>query len=164
MIRIRPSALVFLPLATILQEAFKKGAHVYFAALRDPVALAALRLTLETAFIVVPILELYLLIGIGRQFAAMITIHEYTDLFLTIIIGLGVIFEMPILGFLGFPPFAVECYVMVASVELAISRLKTGLPRWQLVMVCVVLIALLTLLDCWIYWEMDRRTVISYRG
>jgi sec-independent protein translocase protein TatC len=29
----------------------------------------------------------------------MITIGEYTDLFLTIIIGLGVIFEMPILVF-----------------------------------------------------------------
>ncbi len=39
------------------------------------------------------------LIGIGRQFAAMITIHEYTDLFLTVILGLGIIFEMPILIF-----------------------------------------------------------------
>jgi sec-independent protein translocase protein TatC len=39
------------------------------------------------------------LIGIGRQFAAMITIHEYTDLFLTVILGLGLVFEMPILIF-----------------------------------------------------------------
>jgi len=39
------------------------------------------------------------LIGYGRQFQPMITIGEYTDLFLTIIIGLGVIFEMPILVF-----------------------------------------------------------------
>jgi len=39
------------------------------------------------------------LIGIGRQFSAMITIHEYTDLFLTVILGLGVVFEMPILIF-----------------------------------------------------------------
>ncbi len=39
------------------------------------------------------------LIGFGRQFAAMITIHEYTDLFLTVILGLGIIFEMPILIF-----------------------------------------------------------------
>src|SRR4029077_1630924 len=29
----------------------------------------------------------------------MITIHEYTDLFLTIIIGMGVIFELPLLVF-----------------------------------------------------------------
>lgn len=39
------------------------------------------------------------LIGFGKQFQPMITIGEYTDLFLTIIIGLGVIFEMPILVF-----------------------------------------------------------------
>jgi sec-independent protein translocase protein TatC len=39
------------------------------------------------------------LIGYGAQFQPMITIGEYTDLFLTIIIGLGVIFEMPILVF-----------------------------------------------------------------
>ena len=36
---------------------------------------------------------------VGRQFSAMITIHEYTDLFLTVILGLGVVFEMPILIF-----------------------------------------------------------------
>ncbi len=39
------------------------------------------------------------LIGYGRQFQPMITIGEYTDLFLTIIVGLGLIFEMPILVF-----------------------------------------------------------------
>ena len=39
------------------------------------------------------------LIGYGKQFQPMITIGEYTDLFLTIIIGLGVIFELPILVF-----------------------------------------------------------------
>src|SRR3984885_7507761 len=39
------------------------------------------------------------LIGYGRQFQPMITIHEYTDLFLTVILGLGVVFELPILVF-----------------------------------------------------------------
>ena len=39
------------------------------------------------------------LIGYGMQFQPMITIGEYTDLFLTIILGLGVIFELPILVF-----------------------------------------------------------------
>jgi sec-independent protein translocase protein TatC len=39
------------------------------------------------------------LIGYGKQFQPMITINEYTDLFLTIIAGLGVVFEMPILVF-----------------------------------------------------------------
>ena len=39
------------------------------------------------------------LIGYGKQFQPMITISEYTDLFLTIIIGMGAIFELPILVF-----------------------------------------------------------------
>jgi sec-independent protein translocase protein TatC len=39
------------------------------------------------------------LIGYGAQFQPMITIGEYTDLFLTIIVGLGIVFEMPILVF-----------------------------------------------------------------
>jgi sec-independent protein translocase protein TatC len=39
------------------------------------------------------------LIGYGKQFQPMITIGEYTDLFLTIIIGMGLIFELPILVF-----------------------------------------------------------------
>jgi len=39
------------------------------------------------------------LIGYGKQFQPMITIGEYTDLFLTVIIGLGVVFELPIVVF-----------------------------------------------------------------
>ncbi|HKW17258.1 MAG TPA: twin-arginine translocase subunit TatC [Terriglobales bacterium] len=39
------------------------------------------------------------LIDIGGQFTPMITVHEYTDLFLTVILGLGLVFEMPILVF-----------------------------------------------------------------
>jgi sec-independent protein translocase protein TatC len=39
------------------------------------------------------------LIKYGQQFQPMITIGEYTDLFLTIIIGLGIVFELPILVF-----------------------------------------------------------------
>jgi sulfate transport system permease protein len=46
---------LLLPLATILQEAFKKGAQVYFAALVEPEARHALWLTLKTALIVVPV-------------------------------------------------------------------------------------------------------------
>jgi sec-independent protein translocase protein TatC len=39
------------------------------------------------------------LIGFGSQFQPMITIGEYTSLFLSIILGMGLIFEMPILIF-----------------------------------------------------------------
>src|SRR5439155_24994212 len=39
------------------------------------------------------------LIDFGTQFTPMITVHEYTDLFLTVILGLGIVFEMPVLIF-----------------------------------------------------------------
>src|SRR5271168_912662 len=39
------------------------------------------------------------LIGYGHRFQPMITIGEYTKLFVTIIVGLGLIFEMPVLVF-----------------------------------------------------------------
>ena len=39
------------------------------------------------------------LIGYGAQFQPMITVTEYTNLFMTIILGLGTVFEMPILIF-----------------------------------------------------------------
>ena len=39
------------------------------------------------------------LIGWSAQFKPMITIGEYTDLFLTIVVGLGIVFEMPVLVF-----------------------------------------------------------------
>jgi sec-independent protein translocase protein TatC len=42
---------------------------------------------------------LEVLIGFGKQFQPMITISEYTSLFLSIIVGMGVVFEMPILIF-----------------------------------------------------------------
>ena len=39
------------------------------------------------------------LIGFGSQFQPMITISEYTSLFFSIVLGMGLIFEMPILIF-----------------------------------------------------------------
>lgn len=37
------------------------------------------------------------LLGFGKQFQPMVTISEYTDLFMTVILGLGAVFELPIL-------------------------------------------------------------------
>src|SRR4051812_5552003 len=50
-------------------------------------------------YIVVYPAALKFLISQGADFQAMITIGEYTDLFLTVIIGLGVVFELPTLIF-----------------------------------------------------------------
>jgi sulfate/thiosulfate transport system permease protein len=44
-----------LPLITVFMQAFRKGAEVYFASLHDSDALAAVRLTLLTAAIAVPL-------------------------------------------------------------------------------------------------------------
>ena len=43
--------------------------------------------------------SLEFLIGYGQQFQPMITIGEYTKLFLAVVVGLGLIFEMPVLVF-----------------------------------------------------------------
>ena len=48
------AAFLLLPLAIIFTEAFAKGTKMYFAALREPDALAAVRLTLLVAAIAVP--------------------------------------------------------------------------------------------------------------
>src|SRR5215467_7310406 len=53
--------------------------------------------------IVFPVAMDFLIGTYGREFHASITIDAYTKMFLTIILGLGVIFELPIvLGFAGF--------------------------------------------------------------
>ena len=54
------------PLAAVLTEAFKYGAGAYIAALREPDALAAIRLTLLTTAIVVP---LNVLFGVAAAWA-----------------------------------------------------------------------------------------------
>ncbi|GGD75003.1 sulfate ABC transporter permease subunit CysW [Paenibacillus nasutitermitis] len=47
--------IVVLPLVTIFVEAFKKGTEVYFASIKDPDALSAVKLTVMTALIAVPL-------------------------------------------------------------------------------------------------------------
>jgi len=47
------------PLAVVFTEAFKKGAGVYFASIREPEALLAIRLTAITALIAVPLNTLF---------------------------------------------------------------------------------------------------------
>jgi len=40
------------------------------------------------------------------------------------------LFEMPVAGFLGFPPFAVGCVVAVRALEAAAERLRARATRW----------------------------------
>lgn len=57
---------VMLPLAAVFAQALEKGLAAYFAALRDPATLAAVRLTLVTAAVAVP---LNLLFGLAAGWA-----------------------------------------------------------------------------------------------
>jgi hypothetical protein len=73
------------------------------------------------------------------------------------------IFEMPILGFLGFPPFAVECYVMVEGFRLFRSKLEKRFDGAQLRLVWAGLLVVVVVIDCAVFWGMDRWTVRSFR-
>jgi hypothetical protein len=77
------------------------------------------------------------------------------------------IFEMPILGFFGFPPFAVACYVMMSSVSLMrhgrgwqhpnkpVSRARPGLA---------ILVALALVTFClFAFHQIDGHTVATWR-
>jgi sulfate transport system permease protein len=58
--------LLILPLLTVFVQAFSKGLGVYFAAISEPEALSAIRLTLTTAAIAVP---LNLIFGLSAAWA-----------------------------------------------------------------------------------------------
>ena len=57
---------LFVPLASVFAQALEKGAGVYLSALREPDALSAIRLTLLTAAIAVP---LNLVFGVAAAWA-----------------------------------------------------------------------------------------------
>ena len=57
---------LFIPLISVFYEAFKKGAEVYFAAITDPDAVSAIKLTLTVAAIAVP---LNLVFGVAAAWA-----------------------------------------------------------------------------------------------
>jgi hypothetical protein len=79
------------------------------------------------------------------------------------------VFEMPVAGFLGFPPFAVECYVMYNFVSLFRHRRGWEQTRYTLHperrvglfprTVCTLLLALFCV---FVYQAMDESTVGSY--
>lgn len=64
--------MIFLPLVAVFAQAFSQGVNTYFASIIEPDALSAIRLTLLTALIAVP---LNLLFGIAASWA--IAKHEF---------------------------------------------------------------------------------------
>ena len=79
------------------------------------------------------------------------------------------LFEMPVLGFLGFPPFAVECYVMMTSLFLFRDKLVGGSGsestgrHYHRRLVGIVSILVAMCLYCGVFSLIDKYTVISFR-
>jgi sec-independent protein translocase protein TatC len=89
------------------------------------------------------------LIGFGKQFQPMITISEYTQLFLSVVLGMGLIFEMPILVFflalMGImsPEFMIKNFRYSILVIFIIAAIVTPTP--DIVNMCVFAAPMLVL-------------------
>jgi sec-independent protein translocase protein TatC len=74
------------------------------------------------------------LVGFGSQFQPMITIGEYTQLFLSIVLGMGIIFELPILVFflalMGImsPQFMIKYFRYAILIIFIIAAIVTPTP------------------------------------
>ncbi len=72
------------------------------------------------------------------------------------------VFEMPLLGFLGFPPFAIECYVMSASFFLLVSKIRDKHTTVRANVIYSALAVLMIIFDLLVFAGIDRITIISF--
>jgi hypothetical protein len=78
-------------------------------------------------------------------------------------LGFLKIFEMPILGFFGFPPFALGCYAYTIALFHLTDRLsKQPSPRRYGLWMLIVLVLLL--FDVTVFLGIDRFTVVSFNA
>ncbi|MBN2140625.1 MAG: hypothetical protein JW718_06420 [Desulfovibrionaceae bacterium] len=73
------------------------------------------------------------------------------------------VFEMPVLGYLGFPPFAVQCHAMTCAF-LALAERVNGLPGRSRALVWTCLAACAAAFDLLAFMGIDRFTVASFAG
>jgi len=73
------------------------------------------------------------------------------------------IFEMPLLGFLGFPPFALECYAMTACSFLLISKIREKYPPVRALSIYTAMAILIVLFDLLVFAGIDSFTVFSFQ-
>ncbi|MFZ2445600.1 MAG: hypothetical protein WAW37_04530 [Syntrophobacteraceae bacterium] len=79
-------------------------------------------------------------------------------------VGFLKIFEMPALGFLGFPPFAVECYAMTASFFALAGKIREKYSRQKALCLYLFGAALVLVFDLLVLAGIDRLTVLSYQA
>jgi hypothetical protein len=77
-------------------------------------------------------------------------------------VGTVKLFEMPVLGFLGFPPFALECAVLVAAWNLLRERMDQW-PRPRRVLAWSLLVPAVAAFDLAVMAGIDRFTVDTFR-
>jgi hypothetical protein len=72
------------------------------------------------------------------------------------------LFEMPLLGFLGFPPFALECAALISLFWWVQGRVQR-LPRSKAILVWALIAAAAVLFFALVFTGIDRMTVDSFR-
>ncbi|HYK90090.1 MAG TPA: hypothetical protein VE398_15050 [Acidobacteriota bacterium] len=65
------------------------------------------------------------------------------------------VFEMPLLGFLGFPPFALECWILYHVLRAILERPRSALVR-------IALWAVIAVLCVAVFYGIDARTVVRF--
>lgn len=73
------------------------------------------------------------------------------------------VFEMPLLGFLGFPPFAVECFTMTASIFLLIRGIGERCSRKEALGYYALGVCLVVMFDLFVFAGIDRFTILSFQ-
>jgi hypothetical protein len=73
------------------------------------------------------------------------------------------IFEMPLLGFLGFPPFALECYAMTAGFFLLMYKIREKYAPVRALCIYTAVAVLIVLFDLLVFAGIDRFTVLSFQ-
>lgn len=77
-------------------------------------------------------------------------------------VGFLKVFEMPLFGFLGFPPFAVECFALTVGFFLLISKIGQVFPADRARAMYVALAVLMVLFDLAVFAGIDNYTVVSF--
>jgi sulfate transport system permease protein len=103
---------LLVPVAVVFVEAFKKGTQVYLAAIKEPDALAAVKLTLLTAAIAVP---LNVLFGLSAAWAIAKFKFKGKSLLITLI-------DFAVRGFAGDFGFDIRAAVRCAGSPGAVAR------------------------------------------
>ncbi|HEY3131748.1 MAG TPA: twin-arginine translocase subunit TatC, partial [Acidobacteriota bacterium] len=113
------------------------------------------------------------LIGYGRQFQPMITVGEYTDLFLTVILGLGLVFELPILVFFlslmgvisaGWMWRNVRYSILVIFIIAAVLTPTTDILNMCIFAAPMVALYLVSILVAWLVHPTRRRLRQARKG